>query len=369
MADKYRVAVIGSTGRGNYGHGVDTVWREVPNVEVVAVADDNEAGRKSAAERLKVKTAYADYREMLAKEKPQVVGIGPRWIDQHHEMILACAEHGCHIYLEKPCCRTLAEADEIVAALEKKHLKLAIAHQTRYSPVLPVLKQLIAEGKIGTLLELRARGKEDSRGGAEDLWVLGTHLMDLMRAIAGEAKSCFATVRQGGHPVGKADVAPGKEGLGPLAGDAVDARYTFADGVTGYFASHRGLGGSPSRFGIQILGTQGIFEIVTGYLGIVKYLPDPAWSPARSGKQWVEVSTNGIGKPETLPNTGLHGGNVAAVKDLLAAIEENRQPLGSVYQARGATEMILAVFESHRQQKPVSLPLENRQHPLAMLDA
>lgn len=55
------------------------------------------------------------------------------------------------------------------------------------------------------------------------------------------------------------------------------------------------------------------------------------------------------------------------VKDLLAAIEENRQPLGNVYEARGATEMILACFESQRVGGPVSLPLANRRHPLEQL--
>ena len=41
----YRIGVIGHTGRGNYGHGIDTVWARVPNCEVVAVSDPNEAGR------------------------------------------------------------------------------------------------------------------------------------------------------------------------------------------------------------------------------------------------------------------------------------------------------------------------------------
>jgi hypothetical protein len=45
---RYRVAVIGRTGRGNYGHGLDTVWRDLPNIDLVAVADDNEQGRPVA---------------------------------------------------------------------------------------------------------------------------------------------------------------------------------------------------------------------------------------------------------------------------------------------------------------------------------
>jgi predicted dehydrogenase len=180
MPQKYRAAVIGRTGRGNYGHGLDVVWRALDNVEVVAVADDNEKGRAAAAERLKIKNAYADYRQMLKKERPHLVSVADRFLDSHRDMVLACAEFGANIFLEKPMCCTLAEADEMIAACEKHHVKLAIAHQTRYSPRLGRIRQMIARGQLGDLLEMRARGKEDQRGGGEDLMVLGTHLMDLM---------------------------------------------------------------------------------------------------------------------------------------------------------------------------------------------
>src|SRR5262245_64045151 len=123
MASKYRVALIGRTGKGGYGHGLDVVWKEIDNVEIVAVADPDDAGRAAAAKRLGVKSAYADYREMLAKEKPQIVGVAPRWLDAHAEMVIACAESGASVFLEKPLCRTLAEADAMVAACEKHHVK------------------------------------------------------------------------------------------------------------------------------------------------------------------------------------------------------------------------------------------------------
>ncbi|MGV2341412.1 MAG UNVERIFIED_CONTAM: Gfo/Idh/MocA family oxidoreductase [Planctomycetaceae bacterium] len=48
--------------------------------------------------------------------RPQVVAVCPRWVDQHRDMVLACAEYGCHMYLEKPLCRTLGEADEMLRA-------------------------------------------------------------------------------------------------------------------------------------------------------------------------------------------------------------------------------------------------------------
>src|SRR5690349_1019097 len=111
MARTYRVAVIGRTGKGDYGHGMDTVWLALKNVEIVAVADEDDKGRAAAATRLKAPNVYADYRRMLTRERPHVVSVAPRWLDCHRDMIVACAEAGASILLEKPFCRTLAEAD------------------------------------------------------------------------------------------------------------------------------------------------------------------------------------------------------------------------------------------------------------------
>src|SRR4051794_24248892 len=250
MAKKYRVAVIGRTGRGNYGHGLDVVWKEFDNVEVAAVADPDEKGRAAAAKRIGAKNAYADYRTMLEKEKPQIVSVADRYLDQHRDMVVACARAGASMFLEKPMARTLAEADEMVRACESHHVKLAIAHQTRYSPRLARVRELIASGRLGDLLELRARGKEDRRGGGEDLMVLGTHLFDLMRLLAGDASWCFARVLQGGKPVTKAQVRQGGEGMGPVAGDHINAAYGFARGVLGTFGSHRARHGAGQRFAL-----------------------------------------------------------------------------------------------------------------------
>lgn len=367
MPSTYRVAIIGSTGRGDYGHGIDTVWKEVPQTRVVAVADADEQGRAAAQARTGAPAAYPDYRQMIDRERPQIVAVCPRWIDQHHAMVMACVERGIHVYMEKPFCRTLEEADQIVRQCEMTHAKLAIAHQTRYCPILPVVQRLLADGALGTLLELRARGKEDQRGGAEDFWVLGSHMLNLMHAFAGAPATCFATISQNGRPVTRSDVVSGPEGLGPLAGDNVHAVYQFARGVHGSFSSRRGQGGSPSRFAVQILGSKGIVEYTSGYLPAVYFLPDPGWSPGRSGAKWLRVTSAGVDKPEPITAGGNAQGNVVAVNDLIAAIEENRQPLCGVYEARMTIEMIMAAFESHRLQKPVPIPLENRQHPLSML--
>lgn len=363
MAARYRIAVIGHTGRGNYGHDVDRVWLEIPDCEIVAVADPDEKGRQQASQRLKTVQAFSEYLKMLDEIKPNIVSICPRWVDQHRDMVVAAAERGIHIYMEKPFCRTLAEADEMIAACEKHDVKLAISHQTRYSPKLQVIKNMIGDGQLGEILELRGRGKEDARGGGEDLWVLGSHVMNLIHYFGGEPEWCFAQVRQDGRPIGKSDIKPANEGIGLLAGDTVTAMYGLDGNATAYFGSRRGAAGG--RFGLQIFGSKGIVEVLTGHLPAVSFLPDPAWSPGRSGKAWIPVSSAGPGKPETMKDGGLLGGNILACRDLLSAIENDRQPECSMYEARTTIEMIAAVFESQRVGGPVTLPLKTRESPLA----
>lgn len=76
-----RVAVIGHSGRGNYGHGLDTVWQNVPETEIVAVADADPGGLKREVEKLKLDRGYADYRKMLLELRPEFVAVGPRHPD------------------------------------------------------------------------------------------------------------------------------------------------------------------------------------------------------------------------------------------------------------------------------------------------
>jgi predicted dehydrogenase len=362
------VAIIGRTGRGDYGHGVDVAFTKIPGVEIVALADEDQSGREAARRRTNPARTYADFREMLAREEPDVVAICPRWVDQHHDMIVAAARAGAHVYMEKPFCRTLAECDSAIRELDTRNLKLGIAHISQYSPVLRVVRDLIEQDELGEILELRGRGKEDRRGGGEDLWVLGSHIFGLMRSLAGgDASSCSASVLHQGRPVTAADVVDGAEGLGPLAGDNVQARYAFDDGVYGHFGSRRAVAGSPSRFAIQVFGSKGILEMESGYLAKAHILRDSSWSPPRSGKTWEAITSNGIGHPETRTDGSYEGGHRAAIDDLLDAIRQDRPTKCSAHDSRAIVEMIAAVFESHRIGGPATLPLKTRVNPLTLL--
>ena len=366
MAKKYRVGIIGSTGRGDYGHATDKAFNNLPNVEVVAVADTDEVGRKKAQQRTRAPRAYADYHKMLKTESPDIVGICPRWIDEHHEMLMASAEAGCHIYMEKPFCRTLKECDEVVAALQMRHLKLGIAHITQYSPVVDKVREIIAAGHIGEVLEVRARGKEDRRGGGLDLWVLGTHVLTLMRTFGGNPSSCSATVSFEGQPVSKDNIFEAPEGIGLIAGDRLHAVYQLENGVVGQFASVKNRRGDPTRFGLMIYGSQGIVELQSGYLWPAYILEDSSWSPGRTGSQWQTISSAGIGQPEPRTDGDYDGGHKAAIRDLIHAIENQVDTKCSEVECRTTVEMIVSVFESNRVGAPVPLPLATRVNPLTL---
>lgn len=360
-----RVAVIGRTGKGNYGHGLDTVWVGLPNVEIVAVADEDEKGLAAAVRKLRAKAGYSNYKEMLAKEKPRIVSVADRWPDCHREMVLACAEHGANIFLEKPVARTLQEADEMVAACEKHHVKCAVAHQTRYSPRLTVLRDLIRDGRIGDVIELIGHGKEDQRGGGEDLMVLGTHTFDLMRFLVGDPRWCFARIEQAGRKAVAADIRPGGEQIGPILGDRITASYGFPGQTVGHFTTLKANHGKGARFALEIRGTKGLIQVGFGALPPAYLCEDPSWMPGKSRAPWQEITSAGVGKPEPLKSNEVGNGNIWCVQDLIKAIAEDRQPLDSIHDGRAALEMIMAVYESHRLERVVEFPLRNRKHPLA----
>ncbi|HXD88921.1 MAG TPA: Gfo/Idh/MocA family oxidoreductase [Urbifossiella sp.] len=365
MAFKYRVAVIGRTGKGNYGHGLDTVWLECDRAEIVAIADENETGRAAAAKRLGAPAAYADYRSMLAKEKPQIVSVADRWPDCHRDMVIACAEAGASMFLEKPIAQNLQQADEMVAACDKHHVKCALGHQTRYSPRVKIAKELIGEGRLGDILELRGRGKEDRRGGGEDLMVLGTHSFDLMRHLAGDARWCFARIQSKGKKAAPGDVHPAGEQIGPIVGDTINAEYGFDGLAIGSFGTHVAKAGASSRYWLEVRGTKGLLQLGFGVFGPSFFCVDPSWMTGKSKAAWQEITSNGLGKPETLTAKEIDNGNIFIANDLIDAMEKDRAPLDSITDGRAALEMILAVYESHRQERPVDLPLKNRKHPLA----
>jgi len=366
MSKKYRAAIIGHTGQGNYGHGLDTVYADMPEVEVVAVADPDPDGLKAACERTGASRPYADYREMLKKERVELVNICPRVVTPHAEMAIAAAEAGAQgIFCEKPVAASLAEADAMLETCARHNTKVAVAHR-RANPYEQHAKKLVDAGEIGPLQMLRARGKWDHRAGAEDLAVLGPHMMDSMRYFAGaDVAWAHAHIAQDGREITLDDVREGNEGIGPIAGNSLEAYYVFANGVTAHFESRPGdtTAKLNSRsFGFEAHGSKGIISLRNSPNGEMYIHRHGLFIP--DGKvPWERIL---LDEWEAIPtNERTHHSNVLIVRELIQAIEEDRDVIeaSSGKDARAALEMVMAVHESQRLQGRVPFPMANRENP------
>ncbi|EDY21467.1 putative 3-chlorobenzoate-3,4-dioxygenase dyhydrogenase related protein-putative NAD-dependent oxidoreductase [Chthoniobacter flavus Ellin428] len=226
---------------------------------------------------------------------------------------------------------------------------------------------MLKENAIGQVLEIRMRGKEDARGGAQDLWVLGAHLLNLATFFGGAPKACTATLFQDERPVTKADVKEGAEGIGPIAGNAVHARFEMERGTPVFFDSIVNAGAKGSGFGLQLIGTKGIIDLRFDTEPLAQLLPGNPFQPGKEPRAWIPISSAGPGQPEPMADIKVAvSSHLLAARDLLAAIHEDRAPLCSAADGRTVIEMIMAVFESHRLNgQRVAWPLTNRQNPLA----
>jgi len=369
-----RVAAIGRTGRGDWGHAIDQLWGGVEGAELVAVADESEEALAKAVERNKLDASkpgvvHRDWKAMLTTAKPDIVAICMRHIDCHAEMAIAAAEAGVKgIFMEKPFVRTLAEADAVIAACKKSNSKLTLAYVNRHSPAYAAARDLIEDGRIGKVLELRGRGKEDTRGGGEDLIVLGCHILDMMVDLGGTPQWCEAFISQGGRPITRADATAGPEGIGPIAGDSIHAMFGLADGPTGFFASIRDAGLKQPNFGLTVVGTKGAIQIRPDHVPQAYLREAPLW---RVDKEfpWKPIGAEGVESPpvnasdvDRAAERGDWGRRAAA--DLIDAIAEDREPETGMYAGRTVLEMTTAVYESAVSGARVNWPVAAGGNPL-----
>ncbi|MBI2424739.1 MAG: Gfo/Idh/MocA family oxidoreductase [Candidatus Hydrogenedentes bacterium] len=358
---KYKACIIGDSDQGGYGHDMHLAFALRDDVALVGLADPNEEGRAKRAAECGAERSYASYQEMLEKEKPDLVAIGPRWTINHKDYLTACVAAGAHGFMEKPLCTDLAEADAMVAMVKEKNLKWSIAFNFRVTPTIAHVKAMIWEKElVGSLLEIRGRGKEDARAGGEDLIVLGTHIFDMMRYFANDPLWCAADITQNGKPATPADVREATEPLGPVLGNRIHAMYGFEKGVAGHFSSMRTKDGDGGRWGIQVLGSKGVISIGTGVEPNVWWLNDSTWNGAGRDSKWERLPE----APAYKVVDQAKERHQILVNDLLAAIEADREPVASLNDGLKSQEMVQAVYEAYTQGRRVALPLEQRDHPL-----
>lgn len=125
-----------------------------PGVQIVAVCDNKPERAAKAAQDYGCK-AYGDYREMIDKEKPDVVHIcTPHYL--HAEMTIYALEHGADVLTEKPMALTVEDAERMQKAAHDNNRRLMVSFQNRFNPGSMLIKDALESGKLGAVRSVRA---------------------------------------------------------------------------------------------------------------------------------------------------------------------------------------------------------------------
>jgi UDP-N-acetylglucosamine 3-dehydrogenase len=193
-----RVAVIGV---GAMGRHHARVYSEIPHAELVAVVDTDIASAQAVARRLGGR-AYADYREMLDKERPEAVTIAVPTAF-HRDVALEVVGRGIHLLIEKPIAFSMDEGRQIISAADAAGVRLMIGHIERFNPAVVALKQRLAAGELGRVFQIDARRQGPFPPRVVDVGIvidLAVHDLDIMRHITGaEVTRVFAETAQQIH--------------------------------------------------------------------------------------------------------------------------------------------------------------------------
>ncbi len=187
MADTPKIAVIGAGWAARIAHlPAYAAARVVP----VAIADLNTDIAKAEAKKHGIANVYSDWREMIAKERPDAVSVCVPNV-YHRELVLGCLDAGIHVLCEKPLATSVAEAKEMFAAAKAAGKSLMAAQNWRWNDNSRAIRRIVDSGDMGEIYygeatAMRRMGiptwgqfhyKQHSHGGA--MLDVGVHMLDL----------------------------------------------------------------------------------------------------------------------------------------------------------------------------------------------
>lgn len=197
-----KVCVIGM---GPIGNTHATVYKSLPNVELVGVCDRREDRARAAGE--KYGTAwYLNARTMLDGLKPDLVSVatgGFEYASDHYEPTLQALHAGAHVLCEKPICNDLLKAEEMVRTARELKRCFALDFNHRFTPAAREAKQWQRDGLIGELLFINMNlwiGRfEQFETEFYHLKALNPHSVDFVRHFGGDVDEvqCFAMKAKG----------------------------------------------------------------------------------------------------------------------------------------------------------------------------
>lgn len=207
MAARFRGVGIGA---GYFAPFQYEAWTRLPEVEIVALANRSEAPARDIMARYGVPRYYADWRQMLDRERPDFVDIiTPP--DTHEEMCASAAERGIHIICQKPVAPTLATCQRIVDNAERHGVRFMVHENWRWQPWYREIKRLQVAQTIGAFTYIYFQMRMGDGWGPDAylarqpffreyprllVYETGVHFIDMFRFFLGEPSSVYARLRR-----------------------------------------------------------------------------------------------------------------------------------------------------------------------------
>ena len=358
---KYRVAIIGTGRMGGliedeldpnqfsspYGHF--SAYQAMPETEVIAVANRGPERLERFSERFGCRNTYLDYREMIEREKPDIVSVTTPSFARAEPIIFA-AEHGVKgIYSEKGLCASLEEADRIAAACKDNAVAFNWGAMRRHHDGFKKMRDAIAAGEIGELHYAQMYSYTD-------IIKHDPHTLDLVAMLLGDPKprwvegrlvqpgerlAANAAERPRAYPVYDTDrhafIPPAGE---EIADPMVDFfRVGYEGGAEGHFLPVPGL------FDIEDYGSEGrAFAWDNGETLCIR----------RYNRQQSSVDERTI-RPQGASPT------VCTIRDIIREIETGEPTAGNIDITMQSVEVQFGLAHSHLQEgRRVALPVADR---------
>ena len=293
---------------------------------------------------------YTDYKEMIEQEQPQLVGIATE-SGVHAEIALYCIDHGVNVIIEKPMAMSIADANEIIRRSEEKGVKVSACHQNRFNVAVQQMRKALEAGRFGKLShgsihvrwnrnrdyydQAKWRGTWAQDGGA--LMNQCIHGIDLLRWMMGEEiDEVYGVTRQQFHHYLEA------EDIGMAVVKFQNGAVATIEGTTNVYPKN--LEETLYLFGEN--GTVKLGGKSTNNIDVWDFADEGEEDQKNKGLQ--EATSNVYGT-----------GHTSLYADMSDAIENDRKPYVDAHAGTTPLELLLAIYKSQKEGRPVKLPLED----------
>ncbi|WP_426007283.1 Gfo/Idh/MocA family protein [Paenarthrobacter sp. NyZ202] len=367
-SDGPRPLGVAAIGYAFMGKAHSNAWRnvasffDVPAFEQKVLVGRDATGVAEAAAKYGWAESATDWRDVIDRDDIDIIDIcAPGWM--HAEIAIAALEAGKHVLVEKPLANTLAEAELMTAAAAKaraRGVQSMIGFNYRRVPALALAKELIAEGRLGTIRHIRAAYLQDwlsdadtamtwrlrkETAGSGALGDIASHAIDQIQYLTGErVTEASGTLRT--------FVAnrPGPQGLEEVTvDDAAWAILGLAGSITASVEASRVATGQKNSLRIEIYGSAGSLTFDLENLNELGFLD--ATSPVRE-QGFRRILVNEPEHPYLeawWPQGHIIGWEhtfTHQIRDFLAAIRDQVPPVPSFADGLQIQRVLSAIEES-----------------------